>query len=81
MRLLSRSGGLLALRYDLRYPFAAWLAQQAQAAPALAAAGGLDYMRRWGGGRQLDCHICADGGLDSVKCLSVPLSEAGSIFL
>ncbi|KXZ55244.1 hypothetical protein GPECTOR_3g384 [Gonium pectorale] len=44
VRLLSPHGSLLALRHEMRYPFAVWLVQQAALAPM---AGGLDTLRRY----------------------------------
>ncbi|KAG2496142.1 hypothetical protein HYH03_005744 [Edaphochlamys debaryana] len=44
VRLLSPHGSLLALRHEMRLPFALWLAQQAAMAPA---GGALDTLRRY----------------------------------
>ncbi|GFR39625.1 hypothetical protein Agub_g89, partial [Astrephomene gubernaculifera] len=43
VRLLSPHGALLAMRHEMRYPFALWLVQQAAMAPV----GALDTLRRY----------------------------------
>ncbi|KAI8469455.1 MAG: hypothetical protein J3K34DRAFT_459347 [Monoraphidium minutum] len=49
VRLLAPSGAQISLRYESRYPFAVWLAQQAALAGGggPAAAGGVDSVRRY----------------------------------